>query len=183
MKYLKQSILILLLVILPFGVSAQKKNSIFSDRNVLVEVGPDDESISLTVFSLPKDGETRYYLSIGPVGIGNKIIQVYVDPISELFIPLGSSLDESMKTLETIYDFFKMPKGSENTILGCLTPIQPKDDTEVFRVVSGKRLFSRYVVFSIQRDEYLREAQISKSEFRNLMGSMKIYRKIHPKEK
>ena len=182
MKFLKQTIVFLLLAILPFGASAQKKNSIF-DRNVLVEVGPDDETTSLEVFSLPKNGETRYYLSIGPVGIGNKVIQVYADPISELFVPLGNSLDESMKTLETLFDFFKMPKGTENTILGCLTPLLPKDDTEIFKVTSGKQLFSRYVVFSIQRDEYLREAQISKSEFRNLMNSMKFYRKLHPKEK
>lgn len=182
MKFLKQTTILLLLAVLTFSVSAQKKTTVF-DRNVLVEVGPDDETTSLEVFSLPKDGELRYYLSVGPVGIGNKVVQVYADPISELFIPLGNTLDESMKTLETINDYFKMPKGSENTILGCLTPILPKDDTEVFKVTTGKQLFSRYVVFSIQRDEYLREAQISKSEFRNLMNSMKFYRKFHPKEK
>jgi len=183
MKYLKQTITILLLAVMSLMTSVQAMSSLLFSRNTLVEVGPDEETTSLEVFSIPQEGETLYYLSVGQMAIGNRIIQVYADPVSELFIPLGTSLDEAMKTLETLYDFFKMPKGSVNEVLGCLNPLQPKEDTEFVKVYSGKQLFSRYVEFTIERDKYLRVAQISKGEFRNLMSSMKIYRKLHPKEK
>lgn len=63
----------------------------------------------LEVFRMEDNG--TYYLSLGHLGIGNDIIQVQVDPLSELFIPLGGTLAEASETLNQMKDLYKREPG------------------------------------------------------------------------
>ena len=138
---------------------------------------------NLEVFNMPQDGANHYFLSVGRLGIGNEVVQLDVDPVSELFIPIGDTVAEAMEFLKKLQALYKGPKGTSLEIEGCLAVAFPNDKLEKVTVTYQKVLLTNMLAFSIERQGYIRATHIPKSQFNSLVTSMKFYRKLHPKEK
>lgn len=150
-------------------------------RLELVQVGEDDDT-ALEVFNVPQEGQNRYYLSVGNLGIGDEVIQINFDPLFELFIPLGNTLDEAMEKLELLKETCKADAGTTIEIDGCLALGVPNENLETVTVTARRFLFSRLLAFSVERDGYIRATHVSRSSINSIVSSLKLYRKIHPNE-
>lgn len=64
----------------------------------------------------------------------------------------------------------------------CRAAAFPTDERETVTITTRKVMLSRKLEFSLQREDYIRATYISKSDFASLVGSLKFYRKLHPKE-
>ncbi|MBR1707176.1 MAG: hypothetical protein IJ721_10400 [Bacteroidales bacterium] len=101
-----------------------------------------------------------------------------------MFIKIGDSLDEAIETLQQYLSQVKAKPGTVTEVPGYLSFVVPDDEpTETITVTTRKPLLSRYLEFSIQCDGYVRATDIHKRDLRNIIFSLKTYRKIHPKEK
>lgn len=143
-----------------------------------VKIGGTD--VNLEVLKMDDNG--KYYLSVGKLGIGDDIVQFRIDPISELFIPLGSTLEEAQEKLEAIQDAYNQEPDESSETQGCLCVLYPEDEFETVYLTPRKVLFGKVLEFSVQRGDLVRATHIARSNFNSLVGSFKIYRKIHPKE-
>ena len=185
---MKKVLLILAFIVWSFAAFAQESR--FPQRLELVSVEletGDQSSIfsseeTLEVFNMPIDGVNHYFLSVGHLGIGDDIIQMNIDPIFELFIPLGGTVAEAMEFLQELQALYKGPKGGSIETVGCLAASYPNDELEKVTVTYQKVLLSNMLAFSVQRKGFIRATHISKSQFNSLVSSLKIYRKLHPKE-
>ena len=165
------------------GLTLAAKDLKIPQRLELTTIEANDDKVTLEVFNMPKDGQNHYYLSVGTLGIGDDVIQFQFDPLFELFLPLGDTLDESMETLKDLQSLFKSPVGTSKEMMGCLAPAIPNDKIETVKITYRKLLLSKMLEFAIEREGYIRATHISKTDFGSLILSMKMYRKIHPKEK
>ena len=151
-----------------------------------LELGDEGSFLSteenLEVFNMPIDGVNHYYLSVGHLGIGDDIIQFNIDPIYELFIPIGDTVAESMEYLEKLQTLFKGERGDSMEIEGCIAAAFPNDKLETVKVTYQKALLTNVLEFSVERQGYVRATHIPKSQFKALIRSLKIYRKLHKKE-
>ena len=154
-----------------------------SKRMELVVVEEENSNERLEIFSMEQDEGVAYYLSVGYLGMGDDFIQVYVDPFHELFIPLGSTLDEAEAVLQQIKDFYKQPKGATMEIMGCFNKFIPDDNLETVTLTRNRLLLSNQIRFSIEREDELRATFVERSSFNSLMSSLKFYRKMHPKKR
>ena len=157
------------------------QNTALRQRLEIVEVEINDGETMLEVLQMADNG--RYYLSVGNLGIGDDVIQFQVDPVFELFIPLGETLAESMVTLRQFQDHLKQPAGQTIEIQGCLSLAYPNDEWETVKVTTRQFLFSKLLEFSLERDGYIRATHIARSEFNSLVTSAGFYQKLHPNEK
>lgn len=198
MKLFKTTLAALLFTLLPVAASAQlSKLSQIPQRNEIVTIESEDEIADTDfgsaafggveireVFDMPDaDGNHHYYLSVGHLGFGDDFIQMMIDPVFELFIPLGDTLEEAQQVLEDLKALFKQPKGSSIEVQGCLAFGVPNDKLETVRVTYCKPLVSKLLEFSIQREGYTRASHVLKADIGTLLSGVKFYRKIHPKEK
>ncbi|MBQ9173746.1 MAG: hypothetical protein IJV54_12335 [Bacteroidales bacterium] len=183
MKSPKLFLISLLVAAFPLLSSAQilKKAS---QRTEIASVESETTGDWVSVQSvLRMEDDGSYWLSLGHAGIGSDILQIEFDPVTELFISLGNSLDEAIETMKEIQALYKEPRLSTSLVQGCLTAISPdKESLEEVTVTSRKLLTSRLLSFSVERGEMVRSASISKSEFGSLLVSLKLYKKLHPKE-
>ena len=175
---MKKIICILSLLSLCFLSFAQGKK--IPQRLELVEIEVNGTQIE--VFNLPKDGDNNYYLSVGTLGIGDETVQVQFDPLFELFIPLGETLEEAAETLQFMQQLFKTAVGTAIEVDGCLAAGVPNDKTEVARVTYRKSMLTHLLEFSLEREGYIRATHIPRSEFNSLISSLNVYRKLHPNE-
>ena len=174
MKNTKRLLITLLLALIPMMASAQILEKA-AQRSEIATV-----ETELQVFRMDNDGS--YWLSVGHLGVGIDIIQIQFDPVYELFIPLGNTLDEALETLSDLQAFYKKPKQSAMEVQGCLAAIVPNDNLEPVTITSRRFLTSKILSFSVIRDDLIRATYISRSDFGSLVLSVKMYRKIHPKE-
>lgn len=138
------------------------------------------ETAELEVFRMNDTG--TYWLSVGHLGIGTDLIQLKFDPVFELFIPLGDSLEEALTKMKELQAFYKEPRLSTMEIQGCLSAIYPGEDFEAVTVTSRRLLGSKILSFSVQRDDLVRATYINKADFGSLVFSLKAYKTLHPKE-
>ena len=151
-----------------------------------LELGDEDSLLSteenLEVFNMPIDGVNHYYLSVGHLGLGDDIIQFNIDPLFELFIPIGDTVAEAMEYLEKLQALYKGPKGNSTEIEGCLALAFPNENLEKVTVTYQKVVVTNLLEFRVDREGYTRATHIPRSQFNALIRSLKIYRKLHPKE-
>ncbi|MBR1569138.1 MAG: hypothetical protein IJ651_00210 [Bacteroidales bacterium] len=178
MKKLSKTLAILLVALLPAVASAQ--HSGFPKRYEIAQVEKNDDMV-LSVFNHPENGENQYYLSVGHLGKGNEVIQVVEDPASELFIPLGGNVSEALETLQKIQELYKEP-GTTTETTGCFAFLEPNENRETVKMTCRKVLLSRVMEFRLEREGYILATPVSKSDFNQLVSSVKFYRKLHPKE-
>ena len=128
------------------------------------------------------DGVHDYYLSVGHLGIGDAVIQVNFDPLYELFIPLGNTLDEALETLKDLQDLYRTEPGTVTTVPGCLAFGFPDGNIDDVKVTYRKQIFSNLLEFTLEREGYQRSTFVNKSNFNSIVSGVKFYKKLHPKE-
>ena len=173
--------IITLLVLLAISAGGYAQVSPLPRISEIVEIENDDRLV-LSFFSMERDGESHYFLNVGPLGIGDEIIQVQFDPLYQLFIPLGETLAEAIEKLELLQEHFQQPKGAVMEIEVCFAPAFPDESREMAKVTSRKLLFTRQLEFSIEREDHLRATYVSRADFNGLVNSVKFHRKLHPNE-
>ncbi|MBR4827101.1 MAG: hypothetical protein IKZ91_04375 [Bacteroidales bacterium] len=138
---------------------------------------------SVEVVNIPVDDVNHYWLNVGNMGLGNKVVQVEVEHIYRLYIPLGDNITDAVKTMEELQALYKEPNGTMREIQGSFKPFLPGEELETVNVYKHKPLLTNQLQFVIERDGYERVAYLDKSDFNSLLGGLKFYGKLHPSEK
>ena len=123
MKKIILTIALVCLAVLSFG-----QNKVLRPRIEIVEVETEiDEAFTteLEVFYMNDENPRMYYLSLGHLGIGTDIIQLQFDPVYELFIPLGGTLEEAIAKMQEIKNFYKAPRKSTMELEGSFAVAYP----------------------------------------------------------
>lgn len=183
MQTINKILFTLLIMTMPALASAQvlqKASQRMELATVETELGG-HETAELEVFRMHDTG--TYWLSVGHLGIGDDLIQLQFDPVFELFIPLGDSLEEALEKMKELQAFYKKPRLSTMEMQGCLAAMYPGESFEPVTVTSRRLLGTKILSFSVQRDGFVRATYISKADFGSLVFSLKAYKALHPKEK
>lgn len=177
---MKRILAILLICASSFCASAQNHGKL----PVIIEIAQvesGDGELILDVFSIERDGDIKYYLNVGSLGIGDEVIQINFDPLFKLFIPLGETQDEVMETLGSLQELYNETPGTSIECAGNFAPALPDDKLETVKVTLRKVLLSRKLEFALEREGYTRATYVSKSDFKNLMVNVKLNRKLFSK--
>ena len=159
------------------------QGSVLKQTLEIAEVEINDGEVSLSVFDMPEEGQHQYFLSAGTLGIGDDFIQLQIDPVFQLFLPLGNTLEEAQAKLEVFKELAKEPSGTEIEAVGTLALANPSTgDMEPVFLTSRRSLFRHLVEFSVRRNGYVRATYIGRSDLGALITGVKLYRKIHPDE-
>ena len=175
---MKRIALFFLALTLAVTASAQKYD--ITKLVDIAEVESGDQSI-LSVFSIPDEtGQPVCFLCVGSMGLGDEIIQIDVDPINKLFIPLGLNRTEVMETLDRIKLHFDEPAGTSVEVTGCFAPAIPNENRETVTVTTRKVLFGKKLEFKLERDGVIRATYVSRSDFKTLMVNVKLNKRWLP---
>ncbi len=180
MKRFIISLFVLLLTAIPVVSSAQA-SKVFKETREIASIEKENGDNSLMVFFMPE--MNQYYLCVGNLGIGDDVLQFNYDPIFDLFIPLGETLENALARLEEFKTLVKQPDGTAMETIGCLAFGYPNDELEPVTVSSYRVLLGRKLMFSVKRGEYIRATHIPKADISAIVSSVKFYRRLHPKEK
>ena len=134
-------IVALLLAAAPTIASAQG-GKVFRQTKVIFENEVNEGELRLSVFSIPENGQDHYFAALGNLGIGDDIIQFNIDPVSVLYIPLGSTLSEAQAKLEEIKALLKQPVDASMEVPGCLAVGFPDDEYEAYR--TARKLLKKF---------------------------------------
>ena len=181
---MKRILITLLVAVMPLMASAQfleKAANRLEICTVETEYGDNSLSGEIEVFQMKDTG--KYWLSVGHLGIGGDIVQLNFDPVYELFIPIGDTIDEAIATMNDLKAFFKAQRRSTKEIKGCLAAGYPSDNMETVTLTSRRLLGSKIMEFSVKRDDLVRANYITKSNFGSLLNGLKFYKKLHPNQK
>ena len=148
----------------------------------IVSLEHENTGQTVDVVNIPVDGVNHYWLHVGNMGIGDKIVQVELDPVYRLYIPLGDNITDAVKTMEELKTLYKEPKGTMREIQGSFKPFFPGEGLETVQVYKFKLLFENKLQFVIERDGYQRVTYLSKSEFNSLLSGLKFHGKLYPSE-
>lgn len=171
---------LLALTILVFGaIGLSGQNLQKAPIEEIADVETGDGDISLSVFSMLSGEQRCYYLCVGELGAGDEVLQVLFDPVYKLFIPIGSTLEESIETLEELKARFQSEPDTKIQMEGCFAPILPNDERETVSVTTKKFLFSKKLMFSLEREGYIRATYVSKSDFGSILRSVKWYSRLN----
>lgn len=176
---MKRLVTLVMMFFLTIGASAQQSK--IPTILEIAEIEENDETV-LSVFNMPNDDGNHYYLSVGTLGIGDEILQIQFDPLFNLFIPLGSTLDEALETLQTIKAVLKEPKGTSIQMEGSFAAAFPNDHLETVTITRPNVVLGKKLMFSLERDGYIRATHVSNMNLSGIISSVKFYHKIHPKE-
>ena len=148
----------------------------------IVSIENENTGETMEIVNIPIDGVNRYFLHVGNMGIGDKVVQINLDPVYRLYIPLGNNITDAVAYMEDLKTLFKEPKGTMREIQGSFKPFFPTEETDTVQVYKYKFLLSSKLQFVIERDGYDRVAYIAKSEFNALLNGLKLHGKMYPSE-
>ena len=170
------------LLVLMWTVTAFAQSSIWTQEiDVIVELEIDNGSTTLSVFNMPQEEQDQYYLCVGSLGIGDDFVQLRIDPVSQLFIPLGNTLEDAQAKMEEIKAVASEPRGTVVETSGILAVASPAlGDPEPVYLTARRVLLSRKVEFSVQRNGYVRATYVTRSDLGSLLSSVKFHRQLHP---
>ena len=181
MKRIFATLALVCVTVFAFG----QNSSILRPRVEIAEASSEEHGTDMEVFYMNDESPRTYYLSLGNLGIGGDIVQLDFDPVFELFIPLGGNVEEAIATMEEIKALYKMPRLSQTEITASFAALYPTDELVTVTVTSRRFLFSKVLEFSLPvqgSDALVRATHIYRSDFNSLLTTLKIYRKLHPKE-
>ena len=178
MKAIKKTLAILLFALVPVLADAQS----IPARLEISQIEANDGQVQLEAFQFIKDGEKSYWLSVGHLGVGDEIVQVQFDPLFELFIPLGDTLEEAIDTMEDMKDYFGKPSSEIFEMDGCLAVGFPTKDLQTVTIVPRRVFLTRNLIFKLEYDGYERNTYVPRSNFVSILSGLKFYRKLHPNE-
>lgn len=176
---LKRLFAVLLIAALPFLANAQISGIPVIEEIIRTNTVNNSSEPKIT-FNMPQDGVDHYYLCVGHLGIGDEILQVYFDPVTQLYIPLGNTIDEALGTLDKLLDLLKEDPGTQIQLPGCLAFPFPTDELEQIDITCNKVLFGRNLEFCVHRSDHIRATFIEKSDVKAMISGLKFYRKIYP---
>ena len=148
----------------------------------IVSLTSESTGQTVDVVNIPIDGVNRYFLHVGNMGIGDKVVQVELDPVYRLFIPLGNNITDAVAAMEDLKTLYKEPKGTMREIQGSFKPFFPTEETETVQVYRHQPLLTNQLQFVIERDGYSRVAYLDKSDFNALLNGLKLHGKLYPSE-
>jgi len=180
-KSMKKAIILFVALFCAAGLLAQTSEL----PTVIDIVSVEDENTgdSVEIVNIPVEGVNYYWLHLGEMGIGNRTVQINLDPVYQLYIPLGENITGAVATMEELKTLFKEPNGTTREIQGSFKPFFPGENLETVKVIKYKPLLTNQIQFVIERDGYLRVTYISKSDFNSLLRGLKLHGKLHPSEK
>lgn len=149
----------------------------------IVSVEDENTGDSVEIVNIPVEGDNYYWLHLGEMGIGDRTVQINLDPVYQLYIPLGENITGAVATMEELKTLFKEPNGTTREIQGSFKPFFPGENLETVKAIKCKPLLTNQIQFVIERDGYLRVTYISKSDFNSLLRGLKLHGKLHPSEK
>ncbi|MBR3563146.1 MAG: hypothetical protein IKN93_04905 [Bacteroidales bacterium] len=178
--------LLLTIALVFVAVTAFSQNKLLRPRIEIAELENDVtvDAIEMEVFYMDDESPRMYYLSLGHIGIGTDIVQVDFDPVFELFVPLGGTIQEAIAKMEEIKTWFKEERLTEHELSGFFSLAYPGGDPVSIKVTSRRLLASKILEFSLPTgtDGIVRATHIGKAEFGSLLSSVKIYKRLHPKQ-
>ena len=148
----------------------------------IVSIENENTGETVEVVNIPLDGVNRYFLHVGNMGIGNKTVQINLDPVYRLYIPLGNNITDAVAAMEELKTLYKEPKGTMREIQGSFKPFFPTEETETVQVYRYQPLLTNSLQFVIERDGYERVAHLDKSDFNSLLRGLKLHGKMHKSE-
>ena len=180
-KSMKKAIILFVALFCAAGLLAQTSKL----PTVIDIVSVEDENTgdSVEIVNIPVEGVNYYWLHFGEMGIGNRTVQINLDPVYQLYIPLGENITGAVATMEELKTLFKEPNGTTREIQGSFKPFFPGENLETVKAIKYKPLLTNQIQFVIERDGYLRLTYISKSDFNSLLRGLKLHGKLHPSEK
>lgn len=181
MKRIFVTLALVCVTVFAFG----QNSSILRPRVEIAEASSEEHGTDMEVFYMNDESPRTYYLSLGNLGIGGDIVQLDFDPVFELFIPLGGNIEEAITKMNEIKAFYKMPRLSQTEITASFAALYPTDELVTVTVTSRRFLLSKVLEFSLPvqgSDSLVRATHIYRSDFNSLLTTLKIYRKLHPKE-
>ena len=137
---------------------------------------------TVTIVNIPVDDVNHYWLDAGNMGIGDKVVQVEVEHIFRLYIPLGDNITDAVAAMEDLKTLYKEPKGTMREIQGSFKPFLPGEGLETVKVYRHQPLLTNQLQFVIERDGYERVAYLDKSNFNSLLSGLKFHGKLYPSE-
>lgn len=158
------------------------QNSILRPRMEIAEFESEENGVSMEVFYMDDESPRVYYLSLGHLGVGSDIVQVQFDPLFELFIPLGNTLDEAIEKMEEIKDYYKQPRLWSTEITGNFAIGYPNNEPVTVTVTSRRLLATKLLEFGIPYEDLVRATYVNRASFSSMVGSLKFYRRLHPNE-
>ena len=172
-----------ILVFLTLGIAVFAQGSRLKQMHTIADVEIEDGIVTLSIFDMPDGDVHQYYLCVGELGIGDDVVQFNIDPVSQLFIPLGGTLAEAQAKLEEIRGIANMASGEGIETVGILAVGNPSTGEQVPVYLTARRVhFQKHVEFTIKRDGYIRSTVHGRNDLGSLLTSLKFYRKIHPKQ-
>ena len=172
-KTMKKIIIAIAVLLLSAPAFAQQKSG-FPQVVEIAQVESESDLVELGVFSYVLDGKKIYFLNVGTLGAGDKVLQIVIDPVTRLFIPLGETRDEVMTNVEILKAQFKKAPGTETEVTGNYAPLLPDGNNETVKVTTRKALFGRRLEFAIERDGVYLATYVSKSDFNILVSNLKM---------
>ena len=160
--------------------------SLFAQNNTIptiyeiVSIHNDNTNQTVDMVNIPVDGVNHYFLHVGNMGIGDKVIQINLDPVNRLFIPLGDTITDAIACMEDLKTLYKEPKGTMREIQGSFKPFLPSEELETVQVYRFQPLLTNQLQFVIEREGYERVAYLAKSDFNALLNGLKFHGKLHP---
>ncbi|MBR4755823.1 MAG: hypothetical protein IK076_02675, partial [Bacteroidales bacterium] len=149
--------IISLVLVLAWSVVAFAQGSVLKQTLEIAEVEINDGDVSLSVFDMPEEGQHQYFLCVGTLGIGDDFIQLQIDPVFQLFIPLGNTLIEAQAKLEEFKAIAKKRPGTGMETVGTLALANPSTgELEPVFVTSRRLLTQKLIEFSVKRNGYIR---------------------------
>ena len=172
-----------ILAFLALSVAAFGQGSLLKQTLEIVELEINDGEKEISVFDMPEGDVHQYFFCAGTLGIGDDIIQFNIDPVSNLFIPLGGTLEEALAKMEEIRGVANMSSGDGIETVGILAVGNPSTGEEEPVYLTARRfLFQKNVTFTVKRNGYVRSTDLSRSDLGAMVNGIKFYRKIHPNE-
>ncbi|MBQ9660660.1 MAG: hypothetical protein IJV37_05270 [Bacteroidales bacterium] len=181
MKPIRLVLATLLLAVFPVFSFAQD-SQLFHQREI-VQLTNDDGDTNYVILAIDNDGASEYYLMLSGVGFGDAVLRVG-DPLTNLFVKLGDTLEESQQTLNEFLDLLASEPGTYRE-MDAHFALATTDErpAEKIKVTSMKSIFGKYLEFGTESEGRVRAADIRRSELRSLLRSVKFYARIHPNEK
>ena len=137
---------------------------------------------TVSVVNIPVDDVNHYWLDAGNMGLGDKVVQIEVEHVYRLYLPLGDNITDALKTMEELKALYKEPKGTMREIQGSFKPFLPGEELETVKVYRHQPLLTNQLQFVIERDGYDRVAYMDKSDFNSLLNGLKFHGKLYPAE-
>ena len=163
------------LTVLPATLLGQNMSNLHMEEIAEVDNG---ESTLYVIFK-PTDGQNCYYLNLGALGSGDKVIQMVLNPVYQLFIPLGATLDETIDTLEDLKEFYQEEVGTSKE-MDAYYGLIPDNSRQEVTVSVYKSFLCRKLMFALQRDGYIDATYLSKSDLSSLLRGVKWHKKLYP---